>query len=250
VISTLIWRCGRAHARFRPWLAAAPHLSFTEHRWRPGTRRAHLQCLLRPRPLGDDGLRSEAVLQSIGVRANERPFAACGKLTPMFRVSSRLFGRLIHRRMLGLWPTRTTLLLCALLAGSAGSAYADAGADSAELLRLERVWNEAHVRGDADTLERLWADDLTVIVPGMSPMGKSEVLAFARSGRMAFSRYETSDVRVQIYGNAATVTGKLLRSRTLDNTLREDHWQFLKVYARLNGRWLVVAFSASEAPAR
>jgi hypothetical protein len=31
----------------------------------------------------------------------------------------------------------------------------------------------------------------------MSPMGKSDTLAFARSGRMTFSRYETSDLQAK-----------------------------------------------------
>ena len=30
--------------------------------------------------------------------------------------------------------------------------------DLSELMRLEAVWNEAHLRGDASALDRLWAD--------------------------------------------------------------------------------------------
>jgi hypothetical protein len=44
--------------------------------------------------------------------------------------------------------------------------------DRVELQRLERVWNEAHIRGDSDTLSRLWADDLEVAVPKMPVMKK------------------------------------------------------------------------------
>ena len=46
-------------------------------------------------------------------------------------------------------------------------------------------------------------DDLEVAVPKMPVMKKADVLEFARSGRMKFSRYETSDVRVRVYGDAA-----------------------------------------------
>jgi ketosteroid isomerase-like protein len=74
-----------------------------------------------------------------------------------------------------------------------------------------KVWNEAHVRGDARALDELWADDLIVMVPGMSPMGKSDILAFARSGRMTFSRYETSDLRIRHFVDVVIVTGKLFR---------------------------------------
>jgi hypothetical protein len=40
-------------------------------------------------------------------------------------------------------------------------------ADLAELTRLEAVWNDAHLRGDAPALDRLWADELVAIVPRM-----------------------------------------------------------------------------------
>jgi ketosteroid isomerase-like protein len=82
-----------------------------------------------------------------------------------------------------------------------------ASVDSRELERLEKVWNEAHENGDAATFESLWADDLEVAVPKMPVMTKSQALSFARSGRMKFLHYTTSDLRVRVYGDAAVVTG-------------------------------------------
>src|SRR5215469_1080278 len=85
-----------------------------------------------------------------------------------------------------------------------------------ELTKLETVWNEAHQNGDADSLEKLWADDLEVTVPKMPVMSKSDVLGFARSGRMKFERYQTSDVKVRVYGDAGVVSGRLQRTRALN----------------------------------
>ncbi len=117
-----------------------------------------------------------------------------------------------------------------------------------EFMRLEQVWNQAHLNNDAAALETLWADDLTVMVPGMAAMSKSDVLSFVKSGRMKFSRYETTDLKVRSFGDTVIVSGNLFRSRTLGATLHEDRWQFMKVYARRNGNWRVVAFTATEAP--
>ena len=116
-----------------------------------------------------------------------------------------------------------------------------------ELMRLETVWNEAQKNGDADSLDKLWADDLEVTVPRMPVMSKPEVLGFARSGRMRFQRYQTSDVKVRVYDDAALVSGRLQRTRTLNGKTLDDDWRFLKVYVRRDGRWLVVAFQASDA---
>jgi ketosteroid isomerase-like protein len=78
-------------------------------------------------------------------------------------------------------------------------------------------------------------------------MGKAEVLAFARSGRMKFLRYATSEVRVRVYGDAAVVTGRLQRTRTLNGNEVSDDWRFTKTYVRQTGKWRVVSFHASEA---
>jgi hypothetical protein len=94
-----------------------------------------------------------------------------------------------------------------------GSPQSSREADTGELERLETVWNEAHERGDADALQALWADDLEINVPRMPVMTKTDALSFARSGRMKFSRYATSDIRVRVYGDTAVVSGRLQHPR-------------------------------------
>jgi ketosteroid isomerase-like protein len=121
-------------------------------------------------------------------------------------------------------------------------------ATRAEILRLEDVWNAAHRRGDADTLDKLWADDLVVIVPNMPIMTKADVLPIARSGRMKFSRYETSETEVHVFGDTAIVTGRLRRTRESGGRAIDDDWRFTKAYAHQADSWQVVAFHAA-APA-
>jgi len=116
----------------------------------------------------------------------------------------------------------------------------------AELSRLESVWNAAHLRGDAEPLEPLWADDLIVVVPRMPPITKSEATRFLRSGRMKFDRYETSDLTIRIYEGCAVVGGRLRRSRNLGGRIVDDDWRFTKVYVRSAEAWRVIAFHASE----
>jgi len=127
------------------------------------------------------------------------------------------------------------------------SAQSPHQADVRELERLETVWNSAHERGEADALDALWADDLEVAVPRMPVMTKTEALSFARSGHMTFLRYQTSELRVRVYGDAAIVTGRLQRIRTRNGQEVVDDWRFTKVYIRRAGKWRVVAFHASEA---
>ena len=139
------------------------------------------------------------------------------------------------------------LVFAGLTVTTKTSAQSSHETDVRELERLEKVWNQAHERGDADSLEALWADDLEVAVPRMPVLTKADALKFARSGRMKFLSYRTSDIRVRIYENAAVVTGRLQRTRSINGQETSDDWRFTKTYVRDAQKWLVVAFHASEA---
>jgi len=119
--------------------------------------------------------------------------------------------------------------------------------DLKELYRLEAVWNDAHVKGDADTLDQLWANDLVVTVAAMPVMNKADSLAMVRSNRMPFIKYETSELNVRRFGNSAVVTGRLLRERSMNGKAIIDNWRFTKTYVMVEGRWRVVAWHASPA---
>ena len=140
-----------------------------------------------------------------------------------------------------------SLLTISLTVTGASFGQSTRESDVSELEKLETVWNEAHEHGDSNALEALWADDLEVAVPKMPVMTKAEVLGFARSGRMKFLRYTTSDIRVRVYDNAAVVSGRLQRTRVVNGQEISDDWRFTKVYVRDSRRWRVAAFHASEA---
>jgi ketosteroid isomerase-like protein len=111
--------------------------------------------------------------------------------------------------------------------------------------QLEREWNEAHLGGDVPAIDRLCADDMVVTVPEMPVMAKADILGFWRSGRARITRYETSDTRVLVHGEAAVVTGRLQRRRDFNGRVVDDDWRFTKTYLRRGDRWQVVAYHAS-----
>ena len=118
-------------------------------------------------------------------------------------------------------------------------------ADIAELSKLEQVWNDAYVHGNVEPLERLLSDDLTVTMTDMTVLTKAQSIGLLRSGHLKFPRYETSDIRIRVYGDAAVVTGRLQRTRTVNGKNVDDDWRFTKVYVRRSGKWQVVAWHAS-----
>src|SRR5205807_9135161 len=96
--------------------------------------------------------------------------------------------------------------------------------DILEFSRLERVWNDAYIHGNVEELQQLLADDLIVTMTDMMVLTKAQSIGLLRSGHLKFPRYETSDIRVRVYNDAAVVTGRLQRTRTVNGNNVEDDW--------------------------
>jgi ketosteroid isomerase-like protein len=118
-----------------------------------------------------------------------------------------------------------------------------------QILLLEAVWNEAHLHGDVDALDRVWAPDISVIVREMQPFTKEPLLKMWRSMRVIFSSHATSDLRVHCDGSTAVVTGRLQRKHDFGGRTLSEDWLFTKTYAQVGGQWKVVAYHASVTPA-
>ena len=114
------------------------------------------------------------------------------------------------------------------------------------LERLETEWNVAHVRGDAAALDRIFSDDVVVIVPGMRVMTKADAVGMFTSGRMKFEKYDTSETIFRTLDDTAIVTGRLKRTRVINGATTDDDWRFTKVYVRRGDRWQVISFHASN----
>lgn len=127
-------------------------------------------------------------------------------------------------------------------------AQAPSSTTEQRIAKLETLWNDAHLHGDVDTLDCLWAPDISVIVPGMSPFSKPDLLKMWRSMKVAFTEYSTSDVRLHVFGATAIVTGRLHRSRDFAGRVATEDWLFTKTYAEVDGQWKVVAYHASVVP--
>lgn len=143
------------------------------------------------------------------------------------------------------------MMLLALLFAAFGLVQTPVGAATGEgdqrtLERLEAEWNDAHVRGDAAVLDRLFGAGLVVVVPGMRVMTRADALGMFASGRMKFHRYETSETKFRVYDETAVVTGRLRRTRVVAGATVDDDWRFTKVYIRRADRWRVVSFHASN----
>ena len=129
-------------------------------------------------------------------------------------------------------------------ASRSAGATGDAGAQFAA---LETAWNNAYQAADAAALDRLLADDLVMFLPRTRPMSKAEALAPVRQGAPDSVRVEASDLRTQVGGDIAVVTGRLRRTHSAPGST-PDNWAFRKVYRREASGWRVISYHAWEPP--
>ncbi len=110
-----------------------------------------------------------------------------------------------------------------------------------ELINLDKEWNDAEVRGDTATLDRILADEVISTWLDGSVETKAEVLEAFESGDATFESMTCDDYVVRVYGDTAvmnhhaTVKGQH-KGQEFSITYRTTH-----VWARRGGQWRVIA---------
>ena len=145
-------------------------------------------------------------------------------------------------------PLNAVALGIALLSVAAAAPAADSPASSA-VLAAERRWTEALVKGDVETLGRLYADDLVYVHSGGNVETKAEFLDRVRKGGLKYQKLELVDPRVRVYGDAAVVNGAFDVSVIVNGQPMDHRVIYVHVYARQAGQWRLVAHQTTRAPA-
>ena len=138
-------------------------------------------------------------------------------------------------------PKNSVFGLCKVNALAESSSH-----ESTEEIRaLETARNEAIVRGDAATLERMTSDDYTFITLRGELRTKAEIVKGFSTGAFKYGSREISDLNIRVYGSAAVVTGRSSQKGTENGKDYSGDYRFTRVYVKQNGRWLTVALQAT-----
>lgn len=110
-----------------------------------------------------------------------------------------------------------------------------------ELLKANREYDEALVRGDALVLERLYSDDFIYTTPDGEVRDKAQQLAFTRTGDLRLESGQSDDVRVRVYGNTAVMTGRFTATGKFRDQRIDIRERYTAVWVKREGRWRLVA---------
>lgn len=128
------------------------------------------------------------------------------------------------------------------------SSMAQAGsADEQELLKIEQQWADAMKSGDAAALQRIEADNYKFTNPEGVTTTKQDDLSGIKSGKTKYESVELSDLKPQVSGDTATVTGKITMKGTENGKDVSGTYDFTDTFQKINGTWQAVSTKTTKA---
>jgi ketosteroid isomerase-like protein len=144
----------------------------------------------------------------------------------------------------------TLLLMCpfvvALVPSRVGSTHAAAD-DAATVAALDTEYQAAVERNDAETMDRILADDFVLVTGRGQVFTKVDLLREARNKSTTYQRQEDTEQKVRVWGDTAVVTALLWLKGTSAGTPFERKLWFSDTYVRTPNGWRYVFGQASLA---
>jgi ketosteroid isomerase-like protein len=149
-------------------------------------------------------------------------------------------GTVFLAGFVALFRAMSELSTLAIVVGPSLEQLAGSSKMEEEILKLEREFGQAIMKNDPDAISRFLADDWIIVDPDGGIIDKSRFLGVISSGALTHEVMDSNDVRVRLYGDAATVTaltntkGKFMGQEFATQERATD------VFVRQNGGWQCV----------
>lgn len=112
------------------------------------------------------------------------------------------------------------------------------------LMQMERDGNEATVKKDVATLDKLLADDWVYQGPA-GIQTKAQALTDLKSEDQKFDSITLGDMKVRVFGNTAIVTGGEDEKSTYKDKDTSGRYLWTDVFVKRHGHWRLVASQAT-----
>jgi len=143
---------------------------------------------------------------------------------------------------------RFSAALLALLLPALPAAAAEPKDAAGEVERLERELVTAIGSKDLATYDRIVADDYVAFENTGNAIAKAEIMAGYRSGARGYTNLEIFDVHARVFGDTAVVSARTKGLRREGDHDVPNTVQYIRVYARRDGRWRAVAQKSAPVP--
>lgn len=114
------------------------------------------------------------------------------------------------------------------------------------LQRLEQEWADAVMRRDIKKIDRIQADEYVFTGPHGQIWTKSQALDTIKAGGLEIDSFESSDIKVQVYGDTAVVTLRVVWNGRFRGTDISEPQRMTDVFVKRDGRWQCVASQSTR----
>jgi len=137
-----------------------------------------------------------------------------------------------------------SLLAPLMVCAAAAAAHATPEDDVKAAANQVRV---AQIRADVQTLDGLFADDLSFIHASGALETKAEFLDSLKTGKRKLEAIDQEDVKLRLYdATTAVVTGKAHVRAVMGGTKKIDNnVRFEAVWVQVQGKWKMVSYQAT-----
>ena len=143
------------------------------------------------------------------------------------------------------------LLLAMAVVAVAQTQKNDAGqardATTQALIDAENHWVDALVKADVMALDAIFADTYVDTDEHSHRGNKEDVLSILKSGDLKLTSIKMSDMKVNVYGDAAVVIGSAMQAGSFLGGPIATKIVFTDTFAKQNGKWRAVASHRSVA---
>jgi ketosteroid isomerase-like protein len=109
------------------------------------------------------------------------------------------------------------------------------------LIKIQRDWAEARIKGDRSYTQRLEAENCTIVWPDGSVVTKREDLE-SMSGDIVFTEFKIDDLQVRLYGDTGIVVGQgTIKAHEGKQNLLGGKFVWTDTFVKQHGAWKVVA---------
>jgi hypothetical protein len=144
-----------------------------------------------------------------------------------------------------MWNARVLVLLAASLLGSLSNA-ADLPAD---LAKAVKDYDEAQIHGSKAELQRLVADDYTLVNSSGRIQSKAELIADYTAPGYKIEPFEIQQPVEKVWSDGAVMGGVVDLRGTDGGKPFAVKLRFADIWAKRNGRWQVIYTHVSRPPA-
>jgi ketosteroid isomerase-like protein len=115
------------------------------------------------------------------------------------------------------------------------------------LIDAENRWVDALVKSDITALDAIFADTYVDTDEHSHRGNKEDVLSIVKSGDLKLTSIKLSDMKVNVYGDAAVVIGSAMQEGSFLGGPIATKIIFTDTFAKQNGKWRAVASHRSVA---